>query len=83
MFLGRIKKKMKITIEQGHYYFKILINGMPHVVIEKKEFKGFHAWNDTESDCSIEWITKTNRFKTTYDSIQKWKQLLSVLNENL
>lgn len=74
---------MKVTIETGHYYFKVLIDGWPHVVIQTEEFKGFHSWNDTDTDCSIEWITKTNRFKTSYDNIEKWKEILKALNENL
>lgn len=74
---------MKVLVDIGHYYFKVLIDGLPHVVIEASDFKGFHAWNDTETDCSIEWVTKTNRFRTSYDSVQKWKEILKELNEKL
>lgn len=74
---------MNIKVEPGHYYFKVLIEGLPHVCIETRDFKGFHAWSDSETFCCIEWITRTNKFKTEYDSIDKWKEILKALNENL
>ena len=74
---------MKVSIEIGHYYFKVLVEDLPHVCIETKEFKGFHAWSDSETHCSIEWVTRTNRFTTEYDSMDKWRQILKALNENL
>ena len=74
---------MKIEIITSHYYFKVLIEGLPHVTVEAKDFKGFTSWNDSETHCSIEWVTRTNKFKTKYDSIDKWKEILKALNEAL
>ena len=74
---------MKIKIETGHYYFKILIDELPHVVIDAKEFKGFHSWRDSDTLCCIEFITRTNKIKVEYDSVEKWKAVLKELNESL
>jgi len=74
---------MKVTVEVGHYYFKVFIDGVIHVCIDRKQFTGITSWYDCETQCSIEWITKTNRFKTEYDSVEKWKQVLKAINDNL
>lgn len=74
---------MKVSVDIGYYYFKVLIDDIPHVVVETKELKGFHSWNDTENHYCIEWVTKTNKFKTEYDSMDKWKQILKALNESI
>lgn len=74
---------MKVKVEIGHYYFKILIDNLPHIVLETKEFKGFHSWKDTETMCCIEFLTKKNKIKVEYDSVDKWKQVLKELNAAL
>lgn len=74
---------MKVEIQTGHYYFKVLIDDFPHVVIDRKEFIGFSAYTDCESLSVIEFTTKTNIIKTEYDSVDKWKKILTALNENL
>lgn len=74
---------MKIEIIKDHYYFKIMIDGLPHVVINKKQYAGFHSWMDSETQCCIEFVTKTNKIKVEYDSKQKWMDVLKALNDNL
>lgn len=74
---------MKVTVETGHYYFKVLINDMLHVCIDIKEFVGINSWTDTPTQCAIEYVTKTNCIKTEFDSIEKWEQVLKELNNNL
>lgn len=74
---------MKVEIQTGHYYFKVLIDKMPHIVIDSKEFKGFHSWKDSDALCCIEFITRTNKIKVEYDSVEKWKAVLKALNESL
>lgn len=74
---------MKVTVEVGHYYFKVLIDDTIHVCIDRKEFVGVTSWYDCETQCSIEWVTKTNTFRTEYDSVEKWKAVLQALKENL
>jgi len=74
---------MKVEIITGHYYFKVLIEDFPHVVIDRKEFIGIASYTDCESLSVIEFITKTNTIKTEYDSVDKWKQILKELNDNL
>jgi len=74
---------VKVEIQTGHYYFKVLIDDLPHVVIDRKEFVGFTAYTDCESLSVIEFITKTITIKCEYDSVDKWKQILNTLNDNL
>lgn len=83
MFFGRIKKKMKVTVEVGHYYFKVFIENTLHVCIDRHEFVGISTWYDCETQCSIEWVTKTNSFKTEYDKVEKWKTIINAVNDNL
>ena len=74
---------MKVSVEIGHYYFRLLIDGVLHVCIDRHEFVGVSSWYDCETRCSIEWVTKTNTFRTGYDSVDKWKAILKAVNENL
>ena len=74
---------MSVSVEIGHYYFKIIIDGFCHVCIDRKEFIGFHAWYDCETMCVIEYYTKTNTIRTEQDSVDKWKKILTALNKNL
>ncbi len=74
---------MKVEIPDDHYYFRILINGLPHLIIEKPEKIMFHSWNDSPRQCYIEFITSNGKIKLEYDSIDKWKQILKALNDNL
>lgn len=74
---------MTVKVEIGHYYFKILIDELPHVCIDASDFKGFHSWRDSDTQCCIEFITRTNKIKVEYDSVEKWKTMLKALNEKL
>jgi hypothetical protein len=74
---------MKVEIKTGHYYFKVIIDNLCHVCIEREEFIGIHSYYDCDTMCVIEYITKTNKIKTEFDNIEKWKQVLKALNDNL
>lgn len=74
---------MKIKIIQDYYQIKILINGLPHICILTKEYVGFNSWMDSETNCSIEFITKTNTFIVEYDSKEKWIAVLRAINNKL
>lgn len=74
---------MKVDVSIGHYYFKVFIDGVIHVCIDRNQFIGVVSWYDCETQCSIKWITKTNNIKTEYDSVEKWKQVLKAINDNL
>ncbi len=74
---------MKIQIINDHYQIKIMIDNLPHLLIDKKEFVGYHSWHDSETECCIEFITKTNTILVEYDSKDKWLQMLKAINENI
>lgn len=82
-FLGGSKKKMKIEVKQDFYKTKVLINGLPHISIETKDYVGFNSWCDSDNDCSIGFITKTNKFVVEYDTKEKWIKILKALNQYL
>ena len=67
---------MKVEIQTGHYYFKVLIDDLPHVVIDRKEFIGIASYTDCESLSVIEFITKTNTIKAEINGTEfiltKW-----------
>lgn len=74
---------MKIRVEQSHYYFKILINGLPHFIMESTEKIIFHAWKDTNTQCFIQFLTSNGIVKLEYDSSEKWLKILKELNSSL
>lgn len=74
---------MNIKVETGHYYFKVLIDELPHIVIDIRDRITFHSWKDSDTQCCIEFITTKNKFKVEYDSVEKWKTILKALNDNL
>lgn len=74
---------MNVNVEIGHYYFKVLIGGLVHVCIDRKEFVGFASYYNCDTMCVIEYITKTNTIKTEQDSKEKWIAILKALNQAL
>jgi len=74
---------MKVEVQVGHYYFKVMIDELLHVCLQRDEFIGIHSYYDCETLCVIEYITKTNKLRTEFDSVEKWKQILKALNDNL
>lgn len=74
---------MTPTVEINHYDLRIMIGGLPCVYILRKEFVGFHAWEDDQSMLVIEFTTKTNKIRTEWDTKEKWTSILKALNEAL
>jgi hypothetical protein len=72
---------MKIEIQLNHYDIKVMINGLPHIVIDRKAYIGFQAYTDDDKMSVIEFYTKTNKIKAEYDDIKKWEQILKELNK--
>lgn len=76
-------KTFNVQVELKHYTIKVLIDGLPHIVIDRKEYVGFQSWRDDDSMCIIEYYTKTNKITTEMDNVEKWKSILKALNDNL
>ncbi len=75
---------MKVEVQLNFYDIKILVNGLPHVYLSRKEFVGFQSYFENESKCSIEFHCKGGVVVTTeYDSMDKWKAVLRELNKKL
>ena len=72
---------MKIEVQLNHYDIKVMINGLPHIVIDRKEYVGFQSYTDDDQMCVIEFYTKTNKIKAEYDNRRKWLQILKELNK--
>lgn len=73
---------MKVEIKINYYKIKILIDGLPHISINRKDFIGYHSWQD-DSHYSIEFYTKTNKILTEQDSKEKWILILKKLDQYL
>lgn len=76
-----MKTKFDVQVLRGHYYFEVLINGLPHIEIDRKQYIGFQSWNDSDSMFVIEYYTKVGKIKTEFDSMEKWIKVLTELKK--
>ncbi len=74
---------MKPTVQINHYDLRVMIGELPCVYILRKEFVGFHAWEDDASMLVIEFTTQTNKIRTEWDTKEKWTEVLKELNSKL
>lgn len=74
---------MKLEVQINHYDIRVMLDGLPHVYILRKEFVGFQSWADDESMFVIEYYTTKNKIRTELDTKDKWIKLLKALNEKL
>ena len=74
---------MKVDVKLNFYDIRVMVNGLPHVVIDRREYVGYQSYFENETKCTIEFYTKTNVIVCEYDSIEKWKKILKALNDKL
>lgn len=73
---------MKIDIIIEFNKVKIFFDDILHLFFIKDEFLGLQSWK-TDDRYIIEYILKTNVINCEYDSYDKWKNILKLLNEKL
>jgi len=66
---------MTVEVQINHYDIRILIDGLPHLYIARKEFVGFQGWADDETMFVIEYYTTKNKIRTEQDTKEKWMQI--------
>ncbi len=75
---------MKVVVQLNHYDLRVMIDGLVHVYIPRKQFNGFHSWADDSAMWVIEYRLKNgDRIKTEFDSKEKWQKILKELNDKL
>lgn len=74
---------MKVEVQINHYDIRILIDGLPHLYILRKEFVGYQSWADDDGMFVIEYCTTKNKIRTEQDTKGKWMQILVELNKCL
>lgn len=58
----------------------ILINQIPHLKFLKKKYIGMLSWYESKTDFRIEIYLKGCTLKTEYNSPEKWKSILNIIN---
>ncbi len=74
---------MNVSVELGHYTIKVLIDGLPHICIDRSQYVGYQSWSDDGAMNVIEYYTKTNKIRSEFDNKEKWVKVLTKLNECL
>lgn len=73
----------KVKVELGHYEIKIRINGLNHVVIDRRLFVGYHSFYENGTRLVIEYHYKGGIILTEFDTFLKWSAVLKALDKNL
>lgn len=77
------KEAKTITCESDSLTLRIFINGILHFYILKTELISFQSWYVNKNHCCIEIYTATKDIQLEYNSVEKWKIILQLLNDNL
>jgi len=69
-----------ISDESGATEVCVLINGIPHLKFIKKKYIGLQAWYESKNDFKIEIYLEGAIITTEYNSLEKWKTILNIIN---
>lgn len=84
-----------ITFKNKQNYYAIYFNGILHLLIKKSDFIGFQSYKKPSSEeerrvrgfkdskYTIEYYLKTTSITCEYDTIEKWTEILNLLNLNI
>lgn len=75
------QNKNLFTYELSNLYCKIYINNTLHLYFKRQDFVGIQSWIDKQKSLFIEFYFKDNRILCEYDSIEKWTEILKLLNQ--
>lgn len=75
-----VKKRCTLVVAEGQV--KVLIHGLPHIVLRQSELVGFHSWIDgyEKEQYFIEFVMKTIELTVEYDRKEIWEEVLRLLN---
>ncbi len=77
------EKEQVITHVRYPNVLCIYINDTLHIKLILSEFIGLQSWYENKNDCRIELTFKSTRILLEYNSVNKWIQILNVLNEHI
>lgn len=77
---------MEINVSGDSYWCKILINGVVHLKINRRNYNGFHAYIDYNA--KVKWQIEIYQWYSApavveYDTEEKWLMVINLLDENL
>lgn len=71
-----------IEFKQDYKTWRILINGLPHLIICREGFLGIHTYYDSE-ECYIEIFMRDGKGIIIHEKEENWKEILRLLDANL
>lgn len=69
----------RVEVKHAFETLKILIDGLPFVVIKRRELVGFQSWKE-DGKYWIEFTTTSNSMLTEYDNTSLWGEVLRKLD---
>lgn len=73
---------MKVSSKNDHPYFRIYIDDLLHLQFIKEEYIGHQSWKENSTKFCIEYYLKNgNTILSEYTSIEKWKNIIKILEE--
>lgn len=72
-----------VTDDSGATDVCILINGLPHLKFLKSKYVGLQSWYASKVDFRVEIYLKGSTIKTEYNSLEKWKAVLEIINNQV
>lgn len=75
--------KMEIVCKSDALTLRIFINDILYLFLDKKKLIGLQSWYINEWDLKIEIYTTDRDILLEYNSLEKWKRVLALINENI
>ncbi len=73
----------EILDESGTTNVCISINGIPHLNFLKRKYLGFQSWYESINDFKIEVYLEGITINLEYNSLEKWKTVLNIINSQV
>lgn len=64
-------------------WVKIYIDNILHVQFKQQDFEGIQSWKEGPNWFDIEYYIKNRSMLTAYDDVNKWKEILKLIDERL
>lgn len=74
-------KELKYSVKVESLYIKIYINDILFLMYNQQDFKGMQSWIMGENFYCIEIYLKDTTIELNFDSFQKWKNILKLIEE--
>ena len=74
---------MEIVCKSDALTLRIFINDILYLFLDKKKLIGLQSWYINEWDLKIEIYTTDRDILLEYNSLEKWKRVLALINENI